>query len=86
MWDALIQEHVENIRQIETELMRAQEEELQRFDEEIEKIVVPPPKYSKELLNSRHILPKLVNGKKYGEAQEISDKIERMVNFSYNKC
>ena len=79
MWDVLIQEHVENIREIEAELLRAQEEELRRFDEEIEKIVIPPPKFSKEILENRLVLKKLIAGKKYSEAQKVSDLINRLV-------
>ena len=82
MWDDLIQDHVENIKQVEEELIESHQEELRRFDEEIEKIVIPKPKFSKELLDNRHILQKLVNAKQYSDAQQVSDKIEQMVHLS----
>lgn len=79
MWDHLIQEHVENIRQIEAELLKAQEEELKKFDEEVEKIIIPPPKFSKKILDNRVMLKKLVAAKNYSEAQHFSDLIKRLV-------
>lgn len=80
MWDQLIQEHLDNIKQIEEDLVASQAEEARRFDEEIEKIEIPKPKFSKELLENKMTLEKLVKAKNYTEAQIVSDKIEVMVS------
>jgi len=76
MWDQLIQEHVEQMKNIEQEMIDAHQEELLQFDEEVDKLVIPKPKFSKEILNLRHSLGNIIKAKKYNEAQEISEKLE----------
>ena len=80
MWDDLIQEHIDNMKKIEQELSNTHQEEVTKFNEEIESIVIPKPKFSKNLINNHVVLQNLIKTKKYSEAQEISDQIEEMVN------
>ena len=80
MWDDLIQDHIDNTKKIEQELSDTHQEEIRKFDEEIDSVVIPRPKFSKDLINSHIILQNLIKTKKYIEAQEISDKIEISVN------
>ena len=82
MWDDLIQEHIDNMKKIEQELSNTHQEEITKFNEEIESIVIPKPKFSKNLINDHVVLQNLIKTKKYSEAQEVSDKIEDMVNYT----
>lgn len=83
MWDHLIQEHVEQMKKIEQEMIDAHDEELFKFDEEVDKLTIPKPKYSKDILNLRHMLNNIIKAKKYDEAQDVSDKLELMVRLWY---
>jgi hypothetical protein len=79
MWDQLIQEHVEQMKKIEQDMINAHEEELRQFDEEVDKLVIPKPKFSKEVLGLRHILNNVIKAKKYSEAEEITEKLDKLV-------
>ena len=79
MWERILEEHLDQIKNIENDLQSAHEEEIRRFDEETGQIVVPKPKFSKEFLNMQHTLEKMIKAKMYTEAQDISDKLELQV-------
>jgi len=59
-------------------MIDAHEDEQARFDEEVDKLTIPKPKYSKEVLNLRHMLNNIIKAKKYDEAQDVSDKLDLM--------
>ena len=82
MWEQILEEHLDQIKNIENDLQSAHQEEIRRFDEETGQIVVPKPKFSKDYLNMQHTLEKLIKSKMYTEAQDISDKLELQVFFS----
>jgi len=63
---------------IEQEMLLAHEDELNNFDGEVDKLVIPKPKFSKEILNLRHVLNNVIRSKKYSEAEEITSKLEIM--------
>lgn len=79
MWDQLIQEHVEQMKAIEQDMLKSHEEEMENFEVELEKIVIPKPKFTKEILTLRHNLNTMIRAKKYTEAEEISEKLEVLV-------
>lgn len=81
MWDQLIQEHVEQMKAIEQDMLKSHEEEMNNFEIELEKIVIPKPKFSKEILNLRHNLNNMIRAKKYSEAEEMTHKLDIMVGF-----
>jgi len=78
LWDQLIQEHLEQIKIIEQEMVNAHEEESLKYDQEVSRLVAPKPKFTTDVLNMRHLLEKLIQAKRYSEAEAISKKLENL--------
>lgn len=49
-------------------MIDAHDEELGRFDLEVDQLTIPKPKFSRDVLNMRHMLNNIIKAKKYDEA------------------
>lgn len=75
-WDAIIEDLTHESHKIEDDLQQQHNAEKQRFEEEMEKQVLPPVKFSADLLDKKFKLEQLIKNKKYGLAKVMKEKTE----------
>ena len=85
MWDRVIQEHYEGMKTTENEMIVVHQEELEKFEDEINEIAIPKPKFTKEVLNLQNIISKMIKAKRYREAEALIKKVKALVNL-FNVC
>jgi len=76
-WETIIFELTDEAKKLEQEVLAQHEAERERIDEEIQKISPPSTKFSVGLLNDRYRLTQLIKNKKFTEAKEMKEDIER---------
>ncbi|KRX01050.1 hypothetical protein PPERSA_00798 [Pseudocohnilembus persalinus] len=75
IWDQIIEEHVENLKQIEDNLILQHQREQEEFEDEIQKLEIPKVKYSKDVINMKYVFENYIKAKKYPEAEDLKKKI-----------
>eukprot|EP01017_Pseudomicrothorax_dubius_P018650 TRINITY_DN2059_c0_g1_i1.p1 TRINITY_DN2059_c0_g1~~TRINITY_DN2059_c0_g1_i1.p1 ORF type:complete len:293 (-),score=108.02 TRINITY_DN2059_c0_g1_i1:139-1017(-) len=77
-WDKKMQQFSEEAAQAEQEMTARHQEELAKFEEELNNSLPPQPKGSSELLNLRKIEENLARQKDYVEAHKVQQKCLEM--------
>jgi len=68
-WDAIITSLTQSSKKIEEELLEQHQKEKQKLESGLQRMEIPEPKLSSELLNKRVRLRHLIKCKKYGPAR-----------------
>ncbi len=76
-WEIIVFELTDESRKIEEEVLAQHEAEKERIEEEIQKITPPSTKFSVSVINDRYRLNQLVRAKKYVDAKELKEDVER---------
>jgi hypothetical protein len=74
-WDQIISDFQDTSRKIEEEFLAQHEMEKKHLNDEIERIEVPPAKFSGELLNSKVKMNNLIKARKYKKAKEMREDV-----------
>ena len=80
-WDHLINEHLEQIKMSEQEMTTKHQQEIRIFDEAASKKALPKPKFSQKILSIQNFIPKLINAKRYKEAEVLTKNVEKLVSY-----
>ncbi|EAR82697.2 hypothetical protein TTHERM_01093630 (macronuclear) [Tetrahymena thermophila SB210] len=78
IWDQIIDEHVQKLKQLEENMVQQHQQEIIVKEQELQQIQPGKCKYSKEILNLRFVLENLIKCKKYGEAHEVKERLAKL--------